>query len=288
MPRKRKARHDSDYESGNSDMDIDDFGAPGERWISEIELDEDDTDMLRLSKRRPTRPDLDQPLYPLRRSTRHSSRLLSTEDEEQDDESVTEQASGQGRRQLRARPSNSRPVRNGRTQQSQDDDVDELARDDSDFFPIVRSDLQPGNSSRKRKKGPARPRRRQREDEESIEFEAARRSSRTTRNMKNMADNVTGMDDDYIFYAEESKPLAPPKVIGMKEVFPVPQESDFKDVHSQTCDTCTQTQSLSKGPLIFDRAKQELISKVAGLAYPIRDGIPIMLVDEARPLEGDE
>lgn len=45
---------------------------------------------------------------------------------------------------------------------------------------------------------------------------------------------------------------------------------------------------VSKGPLIYDRKKQELISKVAGLAYPIRDGIPIMLVDEARPLEGDE
>jgi uncharacterized protein YbaR (Trm112 family) len=45
---------------------------------------------------------------------------------------------------------------------------------------------------------------------------------------------------------------------------------------------------VSKGPLVFDRQKQELISKTAGLAYPIRDGIPIMLVDEARPLEGDE
>jgi uncharacterized protein len=43
---------------------------------------------------------------------------------------------------------------------------------------------------------------------------------------------------------------------------------------------------LTKGPLEFDREKQELISKKAGLAYPIRDGIPIMLVDEARKLDG--
>jgi uncharacterized protein YbaR (Trm112 family) len=42
---------------------------------------------------------------------------------------------------------------------------------------------------------------------------------------------------------------------------------------------------LTKGPLIYDREKQELISKQAKLAYPIRDGIPIMLVDEARAID---
>ena len=42
---------------------------------------------------------------------------------------------------------------------------------------------------------------------------------------------------------------------------------------------------LTKGPLEYDKAKGELISKQANLAYPIRDGIPIMLVDEARPLD---
>ena len=42
---------------------------------------------------------------------------------------------------------------------------------------------------------------------------------------------------------------------------------------------------LTKGPLEFDRDKQELISRQAKLAYPIRDGIPIMLVEEARELD---
>ena len=42
---------------------------------------------------------------------------------------------------------------------------------------------------------------------------------------------------------------------------------------------------LTKGPLEYDRAAGELISRKAGLAYPIRDGIPIMLPEEARKLE---
>ncbi|HMM74993.1 MAG TPA: Trm112 family protein [Gammaproteobacteria bacterium] len=45
---------------------------------------------------------------------------------------------------------------------------------------------------------------------------------------------------------------------------------------------------VTKGPLIYDKAKQELISKSARLAYPIRDDIPIMLEDEARELSEEE
>ena len=45
---------------------------------------------------------------------------------------------------------------------------------------------------------------------------------------------------------------------------------------------------VTKGPLIYDKKNNELISKSARLAYPIRDGIPVMLEDEARKLAPDE
>ena len=44
---------------------------------------------------------------------------------------------------------------------------------------------------------------------------------------------------------------------------------------------------MTKGPLRYDREARELVSEKAKLAYPIRDGIPIMLVDEARRLDNE-
>jgi uncharacterized protein len=45
---------------------------------------------------------------------------------------------------------------------------------------------------------------------------------------------------------------------------------------------------VTKGPLHYDKEKQELISKSARLAYPVRDGIPVMLEDEARTISDEE
>lgn len=45
---------------------------------------------------------------------------------------------------------------------------------------------------------------------------------------------------------------------------------------------------VTKGPLIYNKKRKELISRSAGLAYPIKDGIPIMLEEEARELTAEE
>lgn len=45
---------------------------------------------------------------------------------------------------------------------------------------------------------------------------------------------------------------------------------------------------VTKGPLVFDREHDELVSRSARLAYPVRDGIPILLEAEARTLSDDE
>jgi uncharacterized protein YbaR (Trm112 family) len=45
---------------------------------------------------------------------------------------------------------------------------------------------------------------------------------------------------------------------------------------------------VTRTPLVYDRARGELISKAARLAYPVRDGVPVMLPEDARPLAEGE
>ena len=45
---------------------------------------------------------------------------------------------------------------------------------------------------------------------------------------------------------------------------------------------------VTRGPLIYDEAAQELISHNAGVAYPVRNGVPVMLIEEARTLSASE
>ena len=45
---------------------------------------------------------------------------------------------------------------------------------------------------------------------------------------------------------------------------------------------------VTKGPLSYDREKEELVSRSARLAYPVKDGLPVMLEAQARPLSDEE
>ena len=69
-----------------------------------------------------------------------------------------------------------------------------------------------------------------------------------------------------------------PKTHSLEAIMPNTSDVDPKLLEILVC-------PLTKGPLDYDREKQELVSKKAGLAYPVRDGIPIMLIDEARKLD---
>lgn len=61
---------------------------------------------------------------------------------------------------------------------------------------------------------------------------------------------------------------------------PAPTPCDAKLLERLVC-------PVTKTRLVYDSAAQELVSRAAGLAYPIRDGIPIMLADEARTLNDE-
>lgn len=45
---------------------------------------------------------------------------------------------------------------------------------------------------------------------------------------------------------------------------------------------------LTRGPMPYDEEAQELVSDAAGLAFPVRDGVPVMLADEARQMSGEQ
>jgi uncharacterized protein len=59
---------------------------------------------------------------------------------------------------------------------------------------------------------------------------------------------------------------------------PAAGQADWRMLEALVC-------PVTRGPLVYDAARQELVSKGAGLAYPINNGIPVMLVDEARRLD---
>jgi uncharacterized protein YbaR (Trm112 family) len=84
---------------------------------------------------------------------------------------------------------------------------------------------------------------------------------------------VVGLARDISDMSDDSQPPQPDRDSSA--------EPDPRLLEILVCPVC-------RGPLEYDRERQELISRSARLAYPIRDGIPIMLPDEARELADEE
>ncbi|TGJ84024.1 hypothetical protein E0Z10_g4723 [Xylaria hypoxylon] len=134
------------------------------------------------------------------------------------------------------------------------DSDDELAQDhtrsndDPDFLDIVRSDVAPQPRSSRWKKSKVKASKFTRRDhsDSSIEFEPARRSGRSNKNIKSMKD--PDMDDYDIV---EERPTGAPKHTAVKEVFQLlTSGSSFQKMHSETCVSCLAESGGAKNPLV--------------------------------------
>lgn len=139
---------------------------------------------------------------------------------------------------------------------SQYDDRDELQDSDGDgddpTFGFIQSDIVQ-TKRRRLKRGPARGRQPARGlslgGDSDIEFETRRRSSRANKNTRAMADSYIDDDDDDIFYVEEDRIPAAPKIASVREVFQT-ASYEFKEAHRAICDTCGYGDDRNKGALI--------------------------------------
>ncbi|KAH7148662.1 PHD/FYVE-zinc-finger like domain-containing protein [Dactylonectria macrodidyma] len=261
-----------------------------------MDLDEDESDEQLTQRRRvPSRP------LRSRTSTRQTSKsisIVSGDDELNDHDNLKPVLSTGPSRTLRTRQPRqvtltSMSFSNHSGTQDQDELLNEPAPvssddDDADFF-LVTSDIGPknGRPNKARMKSKrlqtlhARSKaqssaasRRQRSHDSDIEFEAPRRSVRSTRNKNNMQDEAL-MDEDSFYVVDDKAPGAP-KVISIREVFqPSPPESAFSSMHMDTCHTCGGsrqrgqmihcqgcTLSYHKNCLGFRSARDHMVTKV--------------------------
>ncbi|KAF7538444.1 hypothetical protein G7Z17_g12624 [Cylindrodendrum hubeiense] len=288
-----KRKWDSDDES---DTDV-------QSVVSDhMDVDEDESEEQPRRLRRP----LSRPLRS-RESTRQNSRnisIISDEDEDDEDDELNghddlePNPPTNSSRTLRARQPRQLTLTNmSFSTHPEGQDQDELLHEpppassddgDGDFF-LVTSDLVPkkGRQSKARSRSKrmqtlhARSRaqlsarsRRQKSPDSDIEFEAPRRSIRSTRNKNNMQDEAL-MDEDSFYVVDDKAPGAP-KAISVREIFqPPPFDSAFASMHMETCHTCGGsrqrgqiihcqgcTLSYHKNCLGFRSARDHMVTKV--------------------------
>ncbi|GAP84585.2 putative snf2 family domain-containing protein [Rosellinia necatrix] len=187
------------------------------------------------------------------------SRLMDDDDDDDSDDQIRQVATRNQRSVVQIRTNRLTRSRNstGRTYAATIESDDELAQDhgphhddDSvDDFQPVWSDIAPKPRGSKRKKVRAMTRMitKRYESDSSIEFEIARRSGRSTKNLKSMKDPE--IDE---FDAVEEKQTSAPKHVAIKETFlQLSSTSPFPKWHSKTCESCLAEFGDVKNPLIY-------------------------------------
>lgn len=210
-----------------------------------MDVDDDDGDPV-VSRHRAKRSRSARSLPPRAAATRQSSHHRSSPSDEDDDDVIYNDNS-KPQRSLRPRKASMNfpvPVHG----ELQEDPLDD------DDFAIVTSDITKINNKtrprprRVQSRRPIRAPTRQKSPDSDIEFEAPRRSNRSTRNQLDMKDDVL-MDDDSFYITEEKAP-GTPKVISVREIFqPTNPDSAFASTHNDFCHTCGG--SRQRGQLVY-------------------------------------
>ncbi|KFA79390.1 hypothetical protein S40288_06081 [Stachybotrys chartarum IBT 40288] len=255
--RKRKSLADDDWNSEPSSPNSD---------VMELD-DEGEEDEIGPSVRRSMSSTRTRSIRTRQTSTRTMSRLQSLDVNEDDNDELVELESMPlpSRRTLRRRPAHQTNLSYGVDDQD-DDELQQGGRQSDDgLASFVISDLspKPGRPNRRsigrqrsrrlqnqrlQRKRPALTMSRQLSPDSDIEFEAPRRSMRSTRNMNSMTDDAF-MDDDS-FYVVDDKSRGAPKVVSVRETFqPLPADSSFASYHMPTCHTCGG--SSKKGQIVY-------------------------------------
>lgn len=255
--RKRKSLAEDDWNSEPSSSESD---------VMELD-DEGDDDEIGPPARRSMSSTRTRSIRTRQTSTRTMSRLQSLDVNEGDNDELIELESMPvpGRRILRRRPAHQTNISYSMDDQD-DDELQQGGRQSANgLASFVISDLSPKSgrpnrrsigrqrsrrlqNQRLQRKRPALTVSRQRSPDSDIEFEAPRRSVRSTRNMNSMTDDAF-MDDDS-FYVVDDKGRSLPKVVSVRETFqPLPADSSFASHHMPICHTCGG--SSKKGQIVY-------------------------------------
>lgn len=294
----RKRKRDEDAWSSDDSAEAD-----------PMDLDNDDDELLGYPRgsRASSRPNRSLRSRETTRQSSHNPIRLSDEEDDDDDDLIAhdEPLLSKNTRTLRIRQPKQATLtgmyaKSDLASMDQDELLQEphmASTDEEDGdFALVTSDLvhKPGrpNKSRQRSKrvqarsarmrANPQPARYQKSPDSDIEFEAPRRSARSTRNKAHMIDDAL-MDEDSFYVVDEKAP-GTPKAISVREIFqPLPADSPFAPIHMATCYTCGMskqrgqivhcqgcTMSFHKNCLGYRSGREHLVTKVGEESFVLQ------------------